>query len=130
MTAQVRRRAVGDLRTVLEAELLQPNEDGVPEAIPLSGKTVTFAMFNAASGAAKIAATSTGVTVTNAALGIVQYDFSADGVDTAGVFYGVFRVIESNQSDAVPVRAKDLKIIFDNPGVQTGEEAYAVALEA
>jgi hypothetical protein len=130
MTAQTPRRAVGDLRTVLSVTLQQPNESGVLTAVNLTGLTVTFSMFNAADGTTKIAATSTGVTVVSAAIGTVDYDFSSTGVDTPGVFYGVFHVIQSGQSDAIPVRAKDLKIIFDRPGVQTGEEAYSAAVAA
>ena len=130
MTAHSPRRAVGDLRTVLSVTLQQPNESGVLTIVNLTGLSVTFSMFNAADGSTKMAATSTGITIVSAAAGTVDYDFSAAGVDTAGVFYGVFHVIESGQSDAIPVRAKDLKIIFDRPGIQTGEEAYAAAFAA
>jgi hypothetical protein len=38
-------------------------------------------------------------------------------------------VTESGQTDAVPVRQKDLKIIIDGD-TQTGEEAYAAVLAA
>lgn len=127
MTAQVHRRRVGDLRTVLPVTLQQPDENGSPAAIPLTGKTVTFKMINSADGTTKIAATGTGVTVVTAASGTVNYDFSSTGVDTAGVFWGTFLVTEAGQTDAVPVRAKDLKIVIDSD-TQTGEEAYAAAV--
>ena len=97
MTAQVHRRRVGDLRTVLPVTLQQPDSTG------------------------------TGVTVVTAASGTVNYDFSSTGVDAAGVYWGTFLVTESGQTDAVPVRAKDLKIIIDSD-TQTGEEAYAAAV--
>jgi len=129
MTAQIHRRRVGDLRTVLPVTLQQPNSSGVLAAIDLTGLTVTFKMINAADGTTKIAATSTGVSVVSAAAGTVNYDFSSGGVDAAGVYWGTFLVTESGQTDAVPVRNKDLKIIIDSD-TQTGEEAYASAIAA
>jgi len=129
MTAQIHRRRVGDLRTVLPVTLQQPNALGVLTAIDLTGLTVTFKMINAADGSTKIASTSTGVSVVSAAAGTVNYDFSSGGVDTAGVFWGTFLVTESGQTDAVPVRQKDLKIIIDSD-TQTGEEAYQAVVDA
>lgn len=127
MTAQIHRRRVGDLRTVLPVTLQQPDSTGTLVAINLTGLDVTFKMINAATGATKIAATATGVSVVSAAAGTVNYDFSSGGVDTAGVFWGTFLVTESGQTDAVPVRQKDLQIIFDSD-TQTGEQAYQAAL--
>jgi hypothetical protein len=129
MTAQIHRRRVGDLRTVLPVTLQQPNSSGVLAVIDLTGLTVTFKMINAADGTTKIAATSTGVSVVSAAAGTVNYDFSSGGVDAAGVYWGTFLVTESGQTDAVPVRQKDLKIVIDSD-TQTGEEAYAAAVAA
>jgi len=129
MTAQIHRRRVGDLRTVLPVTLQQPDSSGALAAIDLTGLTVTFKMINAADGTTKIAATETGVTVVSAAGGTVNYDFSSGGVDEAGVYWGTFLVTESGQTDAVPVRQKDLKIVIDSD-TQTGEEAYAAAVEA
>ena len=129
MTAQVHRRRVGDLRTVLPVTLQQPDSSGALAAINLTGLDVTFKMINAADGTEKIAATSTGVTVVTAADGTVNYDFSSGGVDIAGVFWGTFLVTESGQTDAVPVRQKDLKIVIDSDS-QTGEEAHAAAVAA
>ena len=129
MTAQIHRRRVGDLRTVLPVTLQQPDSSGVLAAIDLTGLTVTFKMINAADGTTKIAATSTGVSVVSAAAGTVNYDFSSGGVDAAGVYWGTFLVTESGQTDAVPVRQKDLKIVIDSD-TQTGEEAYAAAVDA
>lgn len=129
MTAQIHRRRVGDLRTVLPVTLQQPDSTGALAAINLTGLDVTFKMINAATGATKIAATATGVTAVSAAAGTVNYDFSSGGVDEAGVFWGTFLVTESGQTDAVPVRQKELKIVIDSD-TQTGEEAYAAAVEA
>lgn len=127
MTAQAHRRRVGDLRTVLPVTLQQPDDTGILQPISLTGKTVTFKMINAADGSTKIAATDTGVSVVEAADGTVNYDFSAGGVDEAGKFWGTFIVTESGQTDAVPVRQKDLTIWIDSD-TQTGEEAYAAAV--
>lgn len=129
MTAQIHRRRVGDLRTVLPVTLQQPDSSGALAAINLTGLTVTFKMINAADGSTKIAATATGVSLVSAAAGTVNYDFSSGGVDEAGIFWGTFRVTESGQTDAVPVRQKDLKIVIDSD-TQTGEEAYAAAVDA
>ena len=114
MTAQVHRRRVGDLRTVLPVTLQQPDSTGVLAAINLTGLDVTFKMINAADGSTKIAATATGVSVVSAAAGTVNYDFSAGGVDAAGVYWGTFLGTESGQTDEVPERQKDLKIIIDS----------------
>ena len=127
MTAQVHRRRVGDLRTVLPVTLQQPDSTGTLAAINLTGLTVTFKMINAADGTTKIATTGTGVTVVTAVSGTVNYDFSSTGVDAAGVYWGTFLVTEAGQTDAVPVKAKDLKIVIDSD-TQTGEEAYAAAV--
>ena len=127
MSQVVHRRRVGDTRTVLPVTLQQANESGVLTAVDLTGLTVAFAMVNAATGATKIAATSTGVSVVTAASGTVNYDFSAGGVDTAGVYYGTFRVTQSSETDAFPVASKGLKICIDS-ATQTAEEAYAAAL--
>jgi len=127
MSQVVHRRRVGDTRTVLPVTLQQANESGVLTAVDLTGLTVAFSMVNAATGATKIAATSTGVSVVTAASGTVNYDFSAGGVDTAGVYYGTFRVTQSSETDAFPVAQKGLKICIDS-ATQTAEEAYAAAL--
>ena len=127
MTAQVHRRRVGDIRTVLSVTLQQPNESGVAAAINHSGKTIQFKMVNAATNAVKIAATGTGLTVVAAANGTVNYAFSSGGVDAAGVYWGSFIVTESGNTDHVPVKQSDLKIVIDSD-TQTGEEAYEEAV--
>ena len=127
MTQQTHRRRVGDTRTVLPVTLQQPNESGVLAVVDLTGKTVQFKMVNAATNAAEIALTSTGVSVVTAASGTVNYDFSGAGVDTAGVYWGTFVVTESGETDAFPVRTQDLRILIDSD-TQTAEEAYQSAL--
>ena len=127
MTQQTHRRRVGDTRTVLPVTLVQPNTSGVLTAVDLTALTVAFKMLNAATGATEIALTSTGVTVTTAATGQVQYDFSGAGVDSAGVYWGTFVVTQSGETDAFPVRTQDLRILIDSD-TQTAEEAYQAAL--
>ena len=127
MTQQIHRRRVGDTRTVLPVTLQQPDSAGVLQAVNLTGLTLQFKMVNAATGATKIALTGTGVTVTTAASGQAQYDFSAAGVDAAGVYWGTFVVTQSSETDSFPVRTQDLKICIDSE-TQTAEEAYQAAL--
>ena len=127
MTQQTHRRRTGDTRTVLPVALVQPNASGVLAAVDLTGLTVQFKMVNAATGATEIALTATGVTVTTAATGQVQYDFSGAGVDTAGVYWGTFVVTQGGETDAFPVRTQDLRILIDSD-TQTAEEAYQAAL--
>lgn len=129
MTQQTHNRRVGDLRKVLPVALVEKDEDGVEQITVLTGSTVQFKMVNAATGATKIALTSTGVTVTDAANGEVQYDFSADGVDEAGVFWGTFVVTQSGDKDSFPVRQQGLKIVIDSD-TQSGEAAYSEAVSA
>ena len=107
--------------------LVQPNTSGVLTAVDLTGLTVAFKLVNAATGATEIALTSTGVTVTTAATGQVQYDFSGAGVDTAGVYWGTFVVTQSTETDSFPVIQKDLKIVIDSDTI-SGEKAYENAL--
>ena len=127
MSQVVHRRRVGDLRTVLPVTLQQPDATGLLQPVDLTGLTVTFSMVDAATGATKVAATSTGVSIVSAVAGTVNYDFSAAGVDTAGVYWGTFKVTQSGETDAFPVATKGLKILIDS-ATQTAEEAYAAAV--
>ena len=129
MTQVTHRRRTGDLRTVLPVVLKQANEAGTLQVVNLTGLTVEFALVNAATGAVKIAQTSTGVTVVTAASGTVNYDFSAGGVDTAGVYWGTFVVIQSGEEDSFPVAQQGLKILIDSD-TQTAEQAYAEQVAA
>ena len=127
MSQVIHRRRVGDTRTVLPVTLQQPDSAGVLQPVNLTGLTLQFKMINAATGATKIALTSTGVTVTTAASGQAQYDFSAAGVDAAGVYWGTFVLTQSSETDSFPVRTQDLKICIDS-ATQTAEEAYQAEL--
>ena len=129
MSQVIHQRRVGDTRTVLPVTLQQPDSTGTLQAVNLTGLTVEFSMVNAATGAVKIAKTSTGISVVSAVAGTVNYDFSAGGVDEAGIFYGTFTVTQSAETDAFPVKHQDLKILFDS-ATQTALQAYNAAVSA
>ena len=95
-------RHVGDTRTVLEAVIKQPNSLDVPTVVDLTDKTVQFKLVEF-DGTVVVPATSTGVDVTDAVNGIVQYDFSSPGADTPGRFRGYFIVDEGGETDHFPV---------------------------
>ena len=129
MSQQSHRRRVGDTRTLLYATLVQPNTSGVDTVINLTGLTVKFSMINAATDAVEIVETDTGVTVETAASGTVKYDFSAAGVDTAGIYNAGCVIYDGSEKDHVPVKRQDLQVKIDSD-TMTAEEAYAAALEA
>ena len=113
MAEETHTRHIDDTRTVLAATLKQPNASGVDTAIDLTGLTVQFKMVDDA-GVDVIAQTGTGVTVTDASAGEVQYDFSAAGVDTAGRYYGYFVVLDGAESDHFPVMSRYLIICIED----------------
>ena len=121
------RRRVGNTRTPLYATLKQPDSAGDLQVINLTGLAVKFSMVNAATGTVKIVETDTGVTVETAASGTVKYDFSAAGVDTAGIYNAWFVVYDGAEPDHVPVKRQDLRILIDSDTL-TAEEAYAAAV--
>ena len=123
MTQQIHRRRVGDTRTLLYATLVQPNISGVDTVVNLTGLTVKFSMVNAASDVVEIVETDTGVTVETAASGTVKYDFSAAGVDTAGIYNAWFVVYDGTEKDHIPVKRQDLRVLIDSD-TMTAEEAY------
>lgn len=126
MASQIHRRRVGDTRTVLPVQLVQPNVSGVLTPVNLTGLTVYFKMINSADGSDKVVTTVTGIIVDDAATGKVSFDFSEPHVDTAGIFWGTFIVSESGETDAFPVIANELKIYMDSPA-KRAEQAYAEA---
>lgn len=109
MAEVVHARHKGDTRTVLAATLKQPNESGVNVAIDLSGLTVEFSMCDS-DGQDAIGKTESGVSVTTASSGEIEYQFSAGGVDTVGKFYGSFIVSDGGAEDYFPVKPRELVI--------------------
>lgn len=84
--------AVGDTLTPLGAVLKQEDDDGELQPTDLSGKTVKVIIVNTA-GTTVVAETTTGVTVTDATAGEVEYDFQTGASAlSAGVYFVYFRV--------------------------------------
>lgn len=99
-------RHVDDRLVALAVTLQRP--DGT--AVDLTSLTVKFKMVDA-QGNVVLAATSTGVTVTTAASGQCQYDFTAADVDVKGTFYGYFTTTDgSGLVDTFPAKSQDLEI--------------------
>ena len=106
MSTSQQLRHVGDTEVALAATLVRP--DGTP--VDLTGLTVKFTMVDS-SGADVVDETETAGTVTDADSGELQYTFSSGDVDTAGVFYGYFVVIDGmGNRDTFPVRQRYLRI--------------------
>ena len=111
MAQEVHQRHINNTVTPLPMSITQANESGTEVAVDLSSRTVSFRMVDAL-GETVIAETTTGVTVTDAANGEVEFDFPSAGVDEVGVFYGYFNAATGDsQSDAFPAIQKQLKII-------------------
>ncbi len=106
------RRHVGDLTTLLSVKFVKENEEGVPEAINLTGKTVKFRLVDSKSGIDHIAETTTGVTITVVEDGDVDYQFPEAKVSTQGNFYGYFVAYDGTSPDTFPAIAKQLNIEF------------------
>jgi hypothetical protein len=107
----IHRLTQGDTKTPLQAIVEQKNTSGVYEAVNLTGLTVKFCMATAA-GVSKVALAT--ATLVDAANGVVQYDFAADDVNTAGTFYGWFVVFNAagDEVDTFPADGLTFKIII------------------
>mgnify|MGYP003662149304 CR=1 FL=1 len=120
-------RRVGDTTKVYSAILTAKNSSGVDTAKNLTGLSVTFTMINAATGVAKVAAAS--ATIVTAASGIVSYDFVSADVDTAGIYWGSFKVTESAETDTYPAAPCEGPI-WIHSATQTAQQAYAATKAA
>ena len=116
---------MGDTSKVYSAILNAKNVSGVDTVKDLTGLSVTFTMINAATGVAKVSAQS--ATIVTAVSGIVSYDFIAADVDTAGVFWGSFRVTESVETDTYPASPSEGPI-WIHSATQTAQDVYAAAM--
>ena len=105
--------SVGDTLTPLGCQLRQLDDVGVYTNVNLTGLTVKFQMV-AEDGTVVVIETATGVTVNNATLGKVQYDFQAADVDTAGVYYGWFTVYDGTEKDTYPAKGRQLRITISD----------------
>ena len=109
--------------------LKRKNEAGTLTAEDLTNAVVgdvKFKMFNAATGAEAVALTATGVTFTASTAGAAEYDLSAAGVLTPGIFNAFLVVTKSGQTIHFPSRTKGWIIGIDSD-TQTAEEAYQAA---
>lgn len=106
---------VGDTLTPLAVQLKQKNASGTLEAVNLSGLTIKFSMCDDA-GTVIVDEATTGVTVTDASSGKVQYDFQAADVDAAGTFYGWFHVYNGAERDTFPAGGRNLIINISEVG--------------
>ena len=123
-------RRVGDTVKVYAANLVYKDNSTPPADVAknLTGLSVTFTMINSATGATKVSAAA--ATIVTASSGIVSYDFVAADVDTAGIYWGSFRVTESAETDSYPAAPCDGVIwIHDNDGT-SAQEAYDAAVAA
>jgi hypothetical protein len=101
--------SVGDTLTPLAVQLKQKDVNGALSAVVLTGLTVKFTLVNSV-GTVVVAETVTGVSVTDAANGKVQYDFQTADVVTAGTFYGWFTVYSGTEKDTYPAGGRKLVI--------------------
>ncbi len=102
----------GDTRTQLARTLKRP--DGT--VVDLTDLTLKFRMVTSVTPRTdKVALTETGVTVTDAAAGEVQYDFQAADVNTAGKFFAFFVIDDSGKLETFPPDGDKLMVIVDDP---------------
>lgn len=106
---------VGDTLTPLGVQLRQKGTDGVYAPVDLSGLIVKFTMV-AEDGTVVVNEGTTGVTVTDATTGKVQYDFQATDVDTVGTYFGWFTVYSGSERDTYPAGGRQLKIVIHDLG--------------
>lgn len=116
MAVETHRLTIGDTLTPIGAQLKQQDTNGTLSVVSLSGKTVKFLMV-ASDGTSIVAETTTGVTVTDATNGKVQYDLQAADVTAitakgAGTYYAWFRVYSGSEYDTYPVGGRKLVLEF------------------
>jgi hypothetical protein len=109
MAAEKHSLSVGDTLTPLACQLKQRDANGVLSVVNIAGLTVKFTLVNSA-GTVIVNEATTGVTVTDATNGKVQYDFQTADVTTAGTFYGWFTVYSGTEKDTYPAGGRKLVI--------------------
>ena len=113
MTVQIYDRHINDTNTPMTVELKRRDAEGELQPEDLTGKNVFFKMVDY-EGTVIVEETNSGVTVTDAVNGRVEFDFRDADVDEAGTFYGYFVVYTGSEFDTFPVERRDLKIIIHN----------------
>ena len=112
MASSCHKLGVGDTLTPMGRQLKQRDASGVLAVVNLAGLTVKFSMVNEA-GLKICNEVTTGVTVTDAANGKVQYDFQTADVATAGTYYAWFTVYSGTEHDTYPIGGRKLVIQID-----------------
>ncbi len=107
MEVQEHIRALGSRLTPLQVALVDDEGD----AVDLTGHTVTFYLYDT-EGTAVVTAGS--CTITSASGGLVSYSWAADDVDTAGEYWGYFRVYVTGSATVYDVYPPDrlLRIVI------------------
>jgi len=104
-------RQVGNTRIAIAATLKRPDNT----VVDLTDLTVEFFMVNSDSGTVKVTQTSTGVTITDATNGEVQYSPVDADVDTVGTYHAYFVVIEATKEDTFPSQTGKFQISIEPP---------------
>lgn len=100
----------GDTRTPIGA-ILKQGEPGAETVVDLTGLTVQFRLFDN-DGNAVMDWQSASV-VSPATAGKVSYDFQSSDVDTAGTYWGYFRIVDSGEYDTFPI-GRELRVIINS----------------
>jgi hypothetical protein len=132
VSQEIRKVQTGDSRTLISMYLKQANSAGVLTAVDLTGLSagaVQFEMFSAVDGSEAIALTSTGVTFTADATGLVNYQFATPMTITAGYYNAFFVLTQGGKTDHFPVVPGQLRIEVSSH-TETAEAAYRAAVEA
>ena len=131
MSSQVvHRRHVGDTLTLLSVTMEYYDVDGILTTLNLTNASpgdVQFKMLNAGDGTITIPLTAVNVTFTTDANGLAEYDFSAAGVMTAGIYWGYFVFTDTAETKHFPFKTGELRIEIDSD-TQTGREAYGLLI--
>ena len=130
MTQEIRKVQTTDSRTLISFTLKQNNPAGVLTTVNLTGLTlgaIKFELFDAATGAEVIAATTTGVTFSADSTGLVNYQFDTPMTIPAGYYNGFFLLTVSGKTDHFPVEPGGLRIEV-NSHTQAAKDAYRAAL--
>jgi hypothetical protein len=98
-------RQKDDCLIPVNAQLLRPDLT----VVDVSTYTVYFKMVSA-QGVTKVAKTTSGVNVIDAATGLVSYTFEPEDVDTAGTYYGYFIAEGGVCPDTFPAETGGMKI--------------------
>ena len=131
-TAQIHKRHVTDTLKLLSFTLQSENLAGTMTALDLTNAVsgdVKFKMINAADGTTTIALTATGVTFNADTTGTGDYDFSAAGVLTAGIYHGFVVFTDTAETDHYPYKPGDL-VIEIHSDTQSAQAAYEAAKQA